>query len=265
MEEAPILIDVENYDASKKYYNEPHSPEKARILFADYLNLTKGSFLNEQKMFSFYLQCKTIAGLPDVKSVLEIGPGSGVTSLLMKSINYEYYTMDAQPLVKPDYLYNFVDFNVNDIDRTFDMVAAFQMLEHVPYKNSIELLDKMKKMSRKYVFISLPYYCWSFRFELLMPKFPLMKKIFPAKLFNFLTKPRIFTIDAPYKNAPNRTYRKQYVEEFPFAVHYWEIGRGNVTKEKLFEDIKDVGLSVRQAFHSKHHPYHYFIVCEKTT
>lgn len=259
----PILIQTEGYDENSQQFDEPYSPVEARKLFSNYLNIAKRSFLNERKLYSYYLQCKTITDLPNVEKILEIGPGGGITQTLLKSIGYNYATMDTQPLINPDILSNFIDFKPDGYEETFDLVAAFQMLEHVPYEQFAPQAQKMAAMSKRYVFISLPYYCWTFRLEITLPIPQWIRSILSKRWFNFLRRPHTFSISRPYWNAPPRKYRQAFFEEFPLAIHHWEIGRDGVSREKVIQKLKSVNLSVIKAFHSKVHPYHYFILSEK--
>ncbi|MFZ0547490.1 MAG: hypothetical protein WAM60_18735, partial [Candidatus Promineifilaceae bacterium] len=138
----PTLIQTERYDEKKQLYDEPYAPLEARRLFDDYLTIAKRSFLNERKLYSYFLQCKTIADLPDVEKILEIGPGGCIAQTLLKHIGYEYATMDTQPLIEPDILSNFLDFETAGYEDTFDLVAAFQMLEHIPYEQFVPQVRK---------------------------------------------------------------------------------------------------------------------------
>jgi hypothetical protein len=63
-------------------------------------------------------------------------------------------------------------------------------------------------------------------------------------------------------NLPNRKFRDEYMKEFPWAVHYWEIGRKGFKLSKILTAMQSCGLSVMKRFHSPN-PYHYFILGEK--
>ncbi len=124
------------------------------------------------------------------------------------------------------------------------------MLEHSPYSQFQANIRKMAIMSRKYVFISLPYYCtgirigFEFCFGQQFRKRKNLKVYFP--LF-----------------GRNRKYRPEYVKEFPWAVHYWEIGRRGYRLKQILMDLRAEGLSILEKFHGDN-PYHYFILAEKT-
>lgn len=60
----------------------------------------------------------------------------------------------------------------------------------------------------------------------------------------------------------NRKYRKEYVEEFPFAVHFWGIGRRPFYTYRIEEIFRKKNMKIVDKFHSIN-PYHYFYLLEK--
>ncbi len=99
----------------------------------------KGKFLHNIHKQSYLLQMTTIHSLKG-KSVLEIGPGEHYACRNLKTMGYEYHTVDMIDSFNPTYLCSLEEL---DIDRKYDVVCAFQMLEHVPYD---EFLSGLKKM-----------------------------------------------------------------------------------------------------------------------
>ena len=235
------------FNRKVKMYDEPHTPELLTKLTKN-KNLNKGKFLNEAHFFSYYLQMKKIYDLK-VKSVCEIGPGENFIQKYMKSLDIKYDTMDIFKESNPTYLSTLEDFDISTIDNKYEMVAAFQMLEHSNYDNFKANLQKMKNMSSKYIYISLPYSCnkFSFSFNIQLGQNKRFKKslelIWPT-------------------NKANRKYRKEYMIQFPWAIHYFEIGRKGFPKNKVLDDIQSVGLTILETFHSQN-SYHYFILAEK--
>ena len=191
--------------------------------------------------FSYFIQMKKIREL-NPKTVLEIGPGEGFIQQYMKQLGIAYDTMDIISESNPTYLSKLEDFDANNA-MLYDVVCSFQMLEHSDYKFFKSNLMKMKELSKKYVFISLPYSCYKFSFGINIQ----------------LGQDRRISRKV---NKPNRKYRKQYVDEFPWAVHYFEIGRKGFSKKKIFRDMKDAGLNILDTFHSEN-AFHYFILAEK--
>jgi len=125
-----------------------------------------------------------------------------------------------------------------------------QMLEHSPYEKFVSNLTKMTALSKRYVFISLPFLCAGFSLSV------------NIALVQSLRLKRKFELYFPWPKR-NREYRKEYKEDFPWAVHYWEIRRRGFPLSRIRRDIRNAGLSIAHTFRSEN-PYHYFILAEKS-
>ena len=105
-------------------------------------------------------------------------------------------------------------------------------------------------MSKKNVVISLPYSCQGYKRTYNKWKGQ-NNQIFEKEENHFEAT-----------NLPNRKYRKEYMKEFPWAVHYWEIGRQGFPLSKILSDIESTNLTILKKSHSPN-PYHYFIIMYK--
>jgi ubiquinone/menaquinone biosynthesis C-methylase UbiE len=88
------------------------------------------------------------------QSVLEVGPGPGVFKAVLGRFGPDVKTLDLDPDLSPDYMASADSMPFDD--KAFDVVCAFQMLEHVPYEKSLEIFREMVRVARKGVVISLP-------------------------------------------------------------------------------------------------------------
>jgi hypothetical protein len=197
-----------------------------------------GKFLHPNFSQSYMLQMRTIHSLK-CKSVLEIGAGEGFTRRNLKTLGYKYHICDVIDTFEPDYRCSLEDLKVTE---DYEIVCAFQMLEHIPYEDFLRGLKKMSSIASKYVVISVPYNCkgttvikkrWSGQFQL----------VENTKVDRYKSL-----------NLPDRT-------DGPKGGHYWEIGRGGKTVEGVTQDIQRQELRVLKQFHSLV-PYHYFFVME---
>lgn len=235
------------YDRTIKKYSEPRTPEQIDYAIKNKL-LYKGKFLWDNHFHSYYLQMKTIRDLK-LNSVLEIGPGENITGTYLKSLGIDYKTMDIVEVPKPDISSSLEDCNPQDFAEAFDMVCAFQVLEHSPYENFKQNLIKMADMSKKYVFISIPYSGFGFKIFL---NIHLNQNIRPTRAI------KIFF--PSFKK--NRKYRPEFIKEFPWAVHYWEIGRKGFPLRRIKRDVEAAGLTIKKTFQSNN-LFHYYILAEK--
>ena len=152
------------YDRSMRMFDEPFPPQYLEKLSKNG-TLHKGKFLTFNHHYSHYMQMVTIQNL-GVKSVLEIGPGENFSVNYMSSLGIQYDTMDIIEESQPTILGKLEDLDELKYKSTYDLVCAFQMLEHSPYDNFVPNLNKMALMAKKYVFISLPYSCWGLKFSM---------------------------------------------------------------------------------------------------
>jgi SAM-dependent methyltransferase len=94
------------------------------------------------------------------ESVLEIGPGLGLFKAMAGAIGLRVETLDLDPELKPDHLASVFDMPFED--GAFDVVCAFQMLEHLPFEKSLEAFTEMNRVAKRALVISLPdaATCW---------------------------------------------------------------------------------------------------------
>lgn len=201
----------------------------------------------EKHWLSVFHQLTVPTCLEDVRSVLEFGPGRGFLGAVLKFYGIEYCSADVVDHgAKPDFLCDIMSFPE---DKKFDLVCAFQTLEHNPPETYVPHLKKMASASNKYVYISLPYYGrWlSLNFSVNLPKINR----------NFI---KTFTLDRLPIKRPIEKYRKS---KTPYAHHWFEVGDKGFKKKDLIRHAEEAGLKVTEIKHSHSFPYHIFILMEK--
>lgn len=235
------------YDRSVRMFDEGYSPEDLEKKLANQ-ELGKGAFLDDFFSASYLMQMKMIWEVHPEK-LLEIGPGEGFVKSYLQYMGINYDTLDIKG--DPTYQCTLEEFDPGalDLQSSYEMVCCFQMLEHSPYENFIENIKKLSCLSKKYVFISLPYDCHGFWLRFKWHIAQRKSKDFKWSLF----WPR---------SKPNRKYREEYMREFPWAVHYWELGRKGYPVSRIRNDLLATGLVVKKEFLSDN-PFHYFFLLEK--
>ena len=153
---------------------------------------------------SFWYQLKLIYERKP-KSILEIWVGSWYNICFLKK-DFIYKTMDIDKDLTPDFVGDISD--SSDLpNEKFDIVCAFQVLEHIPFNKFEVSLQNMKKLSNKYIIISLPY-----------------KKVW----LGFCIKlPLIKTIKI------NLSFPMFWVTHKFDWQHYWEVGAKNYSVSKI--------------------------------
>ncbi len=158
------------------------------------------------RWMSYWYQAKEILSKPEIKSVLDIGPGTDFlrSVIAIHRPDISYHSLDIAADVNPDIVGGVTRIPV--VENSYDVVCAFQVLEHIEFKDFEIALQEMKRVSKKYVFVSLPHFGPSLELQLKVPFLPRMQ---------FATK-----IPFPQKH----TFGGQ---------HYWEIGKKGYSPRKI--------------------------------
>ena len=202
----------------------------------------------EKEWMSVFYQLSIPVCLDDVKTVMEFGPGRGLSGALLKHYGLDYYSADVQDHgAKPDIISSIKEFKS---DKKFDLVCAFQVLEHNPPEDLVPHLNKMSEISNKYVYISLPYYGRWFSFNISI-NIPRLNR-------NFI---KTFCCDRLFpRTRPIEKFRKS---DTPHAPHWFEVGDKDFSRKAIKLKAQEAGLNVIRMFHSHSFPYHIFILMEK--
>lgn len=168
------------------------------------------------------------------KDVLEIWVWNKVWYLYLKNnFDINIKNMDIADDLSPDIIWS-----VNNIpldDNSFDLVVAYQVLEHLPFDEFINCLKELKRTSKKNVIISLPYYWPYFKFSFRLPFFKEKGFLFKIK---FLKRNHIFNWE-----------------------HYWEIWKKWFSLNKIKKIILNE-FDILNDFTVKENPYHHFFILE---
>jgi SAM-dependent methyltransferase len=166
--------------------------------------------------------------------VLEIGPGPGVFKQMGRLFGIHVETLDIDPELNPDYVGSVTQLPF--ADNTFDVVCAFQMLEHLPYDVSLQAFKEMVRVSGRYVVISLPDAKTVWRYSLHVPKYGMYDVLLPRPRFKI----------------PAHTFDGE---------HYWEINKQGYLLNKVIADFSQ-GISLLKTYQVHENPYHRFFVWE---
>ena len=215
--------------------------------------------LEPRRFSSTQIQLTSVTDLGDsIQSILEIGPGSGYFSSIAKNLGYDVKTADIKSRTNPDYL---GDFREVDIPERFDLVAAFEMLQHLPYEDLPAALEKIAALSSRYVFISVPARVHRFGLSVDIPRLLAPRRLGLGWLRGSHTLSMTWewprNADLPESNWKGR-------EDY-WNPHYWEVGRKSYPRSRLLSEIKASGLNVLWHKYNPSHTHHLFVMAEKTT
>jgi len=192
-----------------------------------------------ESFISYYYQSKSILSLGEnIKNILEIGIGNKTLTNYMKQYGYNVTTCDYADDLNPDYVADVRDLPVNDND--FDVVIAFEILEHIPFSDFEKALKELSRVSKKFVIISIPnstsYIELSLKFS--FPKIRNKKAYGKIQIPNFMTR----------QGESN---------------HKWEMNKKGFPASEIKNKIKNSGLEIINEFEPKMHLFHHFFIMKK--
>lgn len=193
---------------------------------------TDNNYITKDRWNNYWYQIQSVKMFGEARSILEIGPGGKLVSNLLSKLSFSVKTLDINKNIEPDYISS-AD-NLPMADKSFDIVLAAEILEHLPFDKIGKTLCEIKRVSRMGAIISLPHsgYVFSFAF-----KVPLIK-----------WKSMIFKI-------PHFWKKKTSITE-----HYWEAGIKNYPVKKIEKKIKKAGFKIIKKHIGYDDPAHIFFV-----
>ena len=123
-------------------------------------------------------------------------------------------------------------------DESFDVVACYEVLEHLPYENFYKGLSEMFRVSKSYAILSLPDVSRVYRVYVQIPKVGVFKRL--------ISLPRL----------------KNLIHKFN-GEHYWEIGKAGYPLGKITKDIERSGFNIEKTYRIFENPYHRFFILKK--
>lgn len=112
---------------------------------------------DRERWMSYWHQIRAVLSVRP-KTVLEIGPGSGVFRRYLEHAGVTVKTLDLDASRGVDYVADITKLDETlPAGLTFDAVCAFQVLEHLPLDEFDGCLGGIARRSNAHVFISLPY------------------------------------------------------------------------------------------------------------
>lgn len=202
----------------------------------------------EVQWASIFHQLRVPVARDDVNSILEFGPGRGLAGAVLKHYGFDYTSADVRDFgARPDTISTIMDYPA---DRTFDLVCAFQVLEHNPPETLLPHMEKMASLANRYVYVSLPFAGrWiDIALSLRLPR--VERRAARTLAWNRLWR----------RPRPIETYR---ASDTPHRWHWFEVGDIGFTKADIVEIAGKAGLATVERFHVRGFPYHVFFLFEK--
>lgn len=203
-----------------------HSPQvdKAHYRF--------GTYAFEGRFVSYYWQLREVLER-EPSSVLEVGVGDRVFGdFIRNNTGVQYTSVDIAEELRPDVVGSVLELPFPD--NSFDVVCAFEVLEHLPFDQFDRALAELCRVARTHVVLSLPHFGPMLSFSAKIP---------------FLPEIRVaWKIPFPKTHVFN-------------GQHYWEIGKRGYSHTLIRRKIGSYGTVLR-TFIPFGSPYHHFFVLE---
>ena len=171
------------------------------------------------------------------KRVLEIGPGNGVVTCILRQAGIHVDTVDHDPALKPDFVASVL--NLPFAPNSYNAILCCQVLEHLPWEHFRTALQGICNIAQNTILLSLPH---------VVPKRFFIEYRLP------MLKQRLFAIDMPVKNV-----------QMSFnGEHYWEIGKG-VTEKNIISIFEEMNLKIERSYRIPEKRYnHIFYLSKKS-
>jgi SAM-dependent methyltransferase len=168
--------------------------------------------------------------------VLEIGPGGGHTTWLLRHWGLDVTTLDFDKSVQPDIVGDITDLECET--KSFDCVIAAEVLEHIPFSEFEKALSELKRVCRGHVIVTLPAPFAGISALLNLPG----------------VKPKGLYFGLPYWVTHNFD-----------GEHYWELGKRGYSLWRIRRLLRSQGFSIVRDFRPAPSRYCYFFILNAGT
>lgn len=192
-----------------------------------------GRYIGKERWASIWYQLDEIIKL-NPERVLEIGPGPGAFQAVAKCFDIDVETLDLDPDLKPDHVASVLEMPFET--GSYDVVCAFQMLEHIPFDESVTAFREMCRVASRHVVISLPDARKLRRFSFYIPK---------------LGNKDLFILDPRFINKKH---------EFN-GEHYWEVNKAGFSLDTVIRELEQCSnVRLLKTYRVPENTYHRFFL-----
>jgi ubiquinone/menaquinone biosynthesis C-methylase UbiE len=111
-------------------------------------------YLGPERFLGLQAQLHACLELGKEETFLEIGPGPGLLAAIMRHLGFEVLTMDLARELCPDLVARLPELPFRN--RSFDVLCAFEVLEHLPFELLGACLREMGRVAAKKIVLTVP-------------------------------------------------------------------------------------------------------------
>ena len=185
----------------------------------------------KSRWMSYWHQINEVLSLKP-KNVLEIGIGNKTVANYLKSQGVEVITFDKDEKLKPEVVGDVLEIPFGN--NSFDVILCAEVLEHLFFNDFENALYELKRVSKKYVVLSLPHFGHSITLSIKIP----------------LIKEKRLAIRIPHPIAHK------------LGEHYWEVGKRGYSLSKIKKILKKY-FKIKKDYIPFENQYHHFFILEK--
>jgi len=186
-----------------------------------------------ERWLSYWHQIDEIDRLKPSQT-LEIGPGNNFINDYLRRLGYNVKTLDINQANRPDVIGSVLELPF--ADNSFDLILCAEVLEHLPFSEFEKALGELRRVSKKYVILSLPRWGWLFYIKLKLP---------------FLNYLKLY-----FKLSGIKKHKSG-------GEHFWEVGKIGYPLKKIKNLIKEKKFKIIKDYLDPDSPYHHFFILEK--
>ncbi len=114
-------------------------------------------YLKRERLYSYVEQIELIKKFTEsTDTIIEIGKGNGfLYQFLREYLGYKVDCVDINPDLKPDIIDDIVA-PQNLLENSSDVVTCYEVVEHMPFEDSVRSIQNLCKIARKYCLVSVP-------------------------------------------------------------------------------------------------------------
>ena len=173
------------------------------------------------------------------KDIVEVGVGNGFVSRALRTFPINLTTVDFDASLTPNIVASVTAIPLED--STADICVCFEVLEHLPFDQFVPALNELARISRKWIFISVPDIRSTMSLEISRGWSKVRSRQWCLNGIGF---------------------RKPLPHHFN-GEHYWEIGKLETPESLVLAEIGKAKVRLIRHYRLPLNPFHHFFLMEK--